>query len=136
MKIDVACVIDDDEFYVFGVKRMMQIVDFCKTVMVFENGEDALKYLSPIVRDSKALPDVILLDINMPIMNGWEFLDEFTKIETEESKKITIYLVSSSIATEDLEKAKKYESVSNYIVKPITADLLKSIMIEMEHSLG
>lgn len=136
MKIDVACIIDDDEFYVFGVKRMMQIVDFCKNVMVFENGEDALKYLAPIMKDSNALPDVILLDINMPIMNGWEFLDEFTKIKTEESKKVTIYMVSSSIMAEDLERAKKYESVTDYIVKPISADLLKGIMMEMESSIS
>ncbi len=102
--------------------------------MVFNNGKDALDSLSPLVVSGENVPDVILLDLNMPIMDGWQFLDEFIKIKT--NKKILIYIVSSSIDPADTEKAKKYESVSNFIVKPITVDNLKNILqqITEEHS--
>ena len=79
MKINLACIIDDDEIYVYGVKCIMNMVDFTKDLIVFENGEDALNYFKPIMDDPDAIPDVILLDINMPIMDGWQFLDEFRK---------------------------------------------------------
>jgi CheY-like chemotaxis protein len=100
-KIDIACIIDDDPIYVFGAKRMMELADFCNSY-------------------------IILLDINMPIMDGWQFLDEFVKIESH--KLITIYIVSSSIDPQDIKRAKKYQNISNYIVKPITIKKLKTIM--------
>jgi CheY-like chemotaxis protein len=133
-KIDIACIVDDDPIFVFGAKRVMELSNFCKSFMVFNNGKDALDSLSPLVVSGENVPDVILLDLNMPIMDGWQFLDEFIKIKT--NKKILIYIVSSSIDPADTEKAKKYESVSNFIVKPITVDNLKNILqqITEEHS--
>lgn len=133
-KIDIACIVDDDPIFVFGAKRIMELSNFCKSFMVFNNGKDALDSLSPLVVSGENVPDVILLDLNMPIMDGWQFLDEFIKIKT--NKKILIYIVSSSIDPADTEKAKKYQNVSNFIVKPITVDNLKTILqqITEEHS--
>lgn len=128
-KIDVACIIDDDPIFIFGAKRMMELSDFCNSFMIFKNGQEALNNLKPIMNSGQeAIPDVILLDINMPIMDGWEFLDEFIKIESH--KLITIYIVSSSIDPVDLNRAKRYENVTNYIIKPISLKTLKSIMVE------
>ena len=128
MKINLACIIDDDEIYVYGVKCIMNMVDFTKDLIVFENGEDALNYFKPIMDDPDAIPDVILLDINMPIMDGWEFLDEFIKIQKVIEKTVTIYMMSSSVNPVDLEKAKTYESISDYIVKPVSLESLTAIM--------
>ncbi|WP_339696051.1 response regulator [uncultured Roseivirga sp.] len=125
-KIDIACIIDDDPIFVFGAKRMMELADFCNGFMVFQDGRKALDGLSAIVASGNNLPELILLDLNMPVMDGWQFLDEFTKIKTD--KKITLYIVSSSIDNEDFNKAETYEVVSNYIVKPITMDTLKGIL--------
>ncbi len=125
-KIDIACIIDDDPIFVFGAKRMMELADFCNGFMVFQDGRKALDGLSAIVASGKNLPELILLDLNMPVMDGWQFLDEFTKIKTD--KRITLYIVSSSIDNEDFNKAETYEVVSNYIVKPITMDALKDIL--------
>nr|WP_321222116.1 response regulator [uncultured Psychroserpens sp.] len=86
----------------------------------------AINNLKPIMLAGENLPDIILLDINMPIMDGWQFLDEFVKIESH--KLITIYIVSSSIDPQDIKRAKKYQNISNYIVKPITIKKLKTIM--------
>lgn len=133
MKIDFSIVIDDDPVFSFGIQRMMKMLEFSKNIMSFENGEDAIKFLTPLMKDSTALPDVILLDVNMPIMNGWEFLDEFTKIKTQSRKKVIIYVVSSSVDSRDVEKAKQYHVVSDYVVKPITIDSLKDLKERIEN---
>lgn len=125
--IDVACIIDDDPIYVFAAKRMMELSDFCQSFMLFNNGKKALDGLVPMIDGREAIPELILLDINMPVMDGWQFLDEFIKIKTDQ--KITLYIVSSSIDTEDYKKAKTYEVVSDFIVKPITIKVLKEILI-------
>ena len=128
-KVDIACIIDDDPIFVFGTKRMMTLANFCNNFMVFQNGEEAINYLKPIIQTKNfALPDIILLDINMPIMDGWQFLDEFTSIPND--KKITIYIVSSSIDPQDVARAKEYDTISNYLVKPITSEKLQSILSE------
>ena len=127
-KIDVACIIDDDPIFIFGAKRMMELSNFCKSFMVFKNRQEAINQLKPIMLNGKDIPDIILLDINMPIMDGWEFLDEFIKIEAH--KSITIYIVSSSIDPVDLNRAKRYKNISNYIIKPISIETLKGILEE------
>ena len=127
-KIDVACIIDDDSIFVFSVKKMIEVNNLCKNLLVFSNGEEALKYFTPIITLSDALPDVILLDINMPVLDGWGFLDEFIKLKPKIKKQITIYMVSSSIHANDLQQAKSYSEVTDYIVKPVKLDDLKKIM--------
>ncbi|RZK78031.1 MAG: response regulator [Pedobacter sp.] len=120
--IDLACVIDDDKIYSFGIKKLMSITNFCKEVISFVNGKEALDYLVPLVDDPQALPDVILLDLNMPIIDGWQFLDEFVQYKL--AKEVTIYIVSSSIDVADYDKAASYSVISNFYVKPVrTADL-------------
>lgn len=126
--IDIACIIDDDSIYVFGLKKIIEMNNLCKNILVFKNGEEALKYLAPLVTTSEEFPDVILLDINMPVLDGWGFLDEFTKLKPKINKKVTLYMVSSSVNQEDIDKANKYEQVSDYIIKPINIDELKRIM--------
>jgi CheY-like chemotaxis protein len=129
-KIELAFIVDDDEIYVFGLKKMLSIHNICKNILIFSNGYEALKYIKPLLSSDTGLPDVILLDINMPIMDGWQFLDEFIKIKPSIQKKITIYMVSSSINPADINKAKSYEEVSDYFVKPIRLNDLSKILEE------
>jgi len=125
-KIDIACIVDDDPIFVYGAKRMMELADFCNGFLIFKNGHDALYKLKALINSGEDLPDLILLDLNMPIMDGWQFLDNFTKIKID--KKIIIYIVSSSIDPVDLEKSKQYSVVSNFVVKPISLDKVRDIM--------
>ncbi len=127
-KIDIACIIDDDPIFVFGTKKIMQYANFCSAFMIFHNGKEALTNLKSIISSGDQLPDIILLDLNMPIMDGWQFLDEFTKIKTE--KLITIYIITSSIDPADVERSKNYDNVENYLVKPITFDTLKKLLVK------
>jgi CheY-like chemotaxis protein len=129
-KIDIAFIVDDDQIYVFGLKKLLAINNLCKNILVFENGEKALNYITPIMSNGDELPDIILLDLNMPVMDGWEFLDEFTKIKPKLNKKIEIYMVSSSINPADMEKAKQYEELTDYLIKPISIDELSKVFNE------
>jgi CheY-like chemotaxis protein len=131
-KIETACIIDDDPIFVFAAKRMMHLANFCESFMIFHNGKKALESLEPLMRSGENLPEIILLDLNMPVMDGWQFLDQFVQIPTK--KKTTIYIVTSSVDPEDLNRAKSYEAVTNYLVKPINIDTLTEILKDFSKS--
>ena len=131
-KIDIACIIDDDPIFIYTAKRMMDLVNFCNNYLIFKNGSEAINFLRPIIEQNEKAPEIIFLDLNMPVMDGWQFLDEFITIPTK--KEIVIYIVSSSIDPQDYEKAKKYKNVSNYIVKPIEINHLEEILHELVES--
>ena len=124
-KIKLACIVDDDPIFVFGIKKMMKLTEFCENFLVFKNGQEALESLLAIIDKEKEIPQLILLDLNMPVMDGWEFLEEFTKVNPP--KEITIYILTSSIDPRDVKRAKKFSRVSNYVVKPITIEQLEEI---------
>jgi len=118
--IKTICIIDDDLIYQFAVKLNLNQLQLAETVLTFANGDFAKTYFSENRENPLALPDVILLDINMPIMDGWDFLDWFQEFKHELHKKIPIFMVSSSIDWRDIEKAKSYDEVLDYISKPLT----------------
>lgn len=128
-KLDIACIIDDDKIFTYVLTKQMKVVDFCENLLVFHNGLDAVKYLKPILESPEVLPDVILLDLNMPIMDGWQFLDEFVKFKV--TKKITVYIVSSSIDVADHAKAATYKAISNFYIKPISRENLEEMLAEI-----
>ncbi len=123
----ITCIIDDDEIYLFSVKKVIELNNLSDKVLEFKNGQEAIEFFSQNQQDEDALPDVIFLDINMPVMNGWEFIEEFKKIQPAMSKSITLFVVSSSVDKSDVEKAKSLDPVFDYLTKPITASQLKNI---------
>ena len=125
------CIIDDDHIFVYGVKRLINDVKLCDNLIVYENGVDALEDIQSMVQGGKKLPKVIFLDLNMPMMNGWEFLDEFLKIEHEDTHQTLVYIMSSSVNPEDLLRINDYSIIKNYILKPVTADDLENILSEV-----
>ena len=124
--------IDDDDIFVFLTKKAIESTSLVELIRVFGNGLDAINFLQENSDDVDSLPEIILLDLSMPIMDGWQFLDQFTKLAPKIDKKITIYICSSSISPSDVELAKKNSLVSDYVIKPITKekliDLLKNII--------
>ncbi|WP_106791824.1 response regulator [Aquimarina sp. Aq78] len=131
-KIGLACIIDDDNMYVNLVKRIVEAKNLCKNLMVFQNGKDALNYFEAILTNlnKKTIPEIIFLDLNMPVMDGWEFLDNFTKIKNKLGKTITLYIVSSSINPVDIERAKSINTVKDYLIKPVTIEDLETIFLK------
>lgn len=113
--------IDDDNIYQFTARKILESTGLAKQIQSFYNGREAIKYLQN--KDNckpENLPDVIFLDINMPVMNGWEFLEEYHTFCGGFPKPIIVYVVSSSIDSYDIKKSKEYKVVTDYIVKPIT----------------
>lgn len=127
-KINMSCIIDDDPIFVYGTKKVMKEVNFCDDVMVFHNGQDAINGLKELALANKELPSLIFLDLNMPIMDGWDFLDDFITIPNNNREKVHVYVISSSIDANDFIRARNYEVVNNYILKPITPDDLISVL--------
>jgi CheY-like chemotaxis protein len=81
---------------------------------------EAIDFLKKVKDYPAKLPDIIFLDLFMPIMDGWGFLNEFILLRPNLKKKITIYIVSSSIDPADLQRAKSFSDVTDFIIKPIT----------------
>lgn len=125
-KINTICIIDDDPIFRFGTKKMMETVQASLNFLVYKNGKDAFDNLLPNLKLNTNLPDVILLDLNMPIMDGWQFLDEFLKVP--DSEKIPIYIVSSSVDSRDIERAKTYKMVGQYIIKPFSISKVEELL--------
>lgn len=128
-KIEICCIIDDDPIFIYGTKRIMKEVDFSQEILVYNNGEEAIDGLTEISKLGEPMPEVIFLDLNMPIMNGWEFLEEFEKLPNHNKQKTIIYIISSSVDPRDLERVKNYKQVNNYILKPITPNDLETIIL-------
>ena len=120
-KIELACIIDDDKIYVNLVRKIIEIKKLSENLLIFKNGLEALDYFKLILSNliEEKLPEIIFLDLNMPVMDGWEFLDEFVKIKNNFDNKISLYVVSSSIDPRDLERAKSFNLVTGYLIKPI-----------------
>ena len=116
--------VDDDDVFVFLTTRMLEKYQLVDLIKIFDNGYDALVFIKENLDNIEALPDIILLDLSMPIMDGWQFLNEFVKINPKIGKKITIYICSSSISPDDLARAKAINAVSDFIIKPMTKEKL------------
>jgi CheY-like chemotaxis protein len=112
-------VIDDDTIYQIIVNKIIQKSEMFSTISSFKNGKEALDAVINSLNDNEILPDIILLDINMPVMDGWEFMEEMKLLKPSITKQIIVYVVSSSIAVEDKNKSKTYPDILGYLSKPV-----------------
>ncbi|OYX86442.1 MAG: response regulator [Flavobacteriales bacterium 32-34-25] len=134
MKNKITYLIDDDKLSIKLMSMLIAKNNFCEEIISFHNPKTALDELKNNAKDPSKLPDVILLDLNMPVLDGWQFLDEFILIEF--SKEIVVFIVSSSIDPSDLEMAKNYPIVKDYIIKPLTSEKLKQASLLIENEVG
>lgn len=127
--IKLACIIDDDNIYVKLIKRIISAKKLCDNLLVFKDGKQSIDYFEAILStlEEEKIPEIIFLDLNMPVMDGWEFIERFTKIKNKFGKKITLYIVSSSINPLDLKRAKALSDVEDYLIKPMKVSELESI---------
>ncbi|UTA70129.1 response regulator [Emticicia sp. 21SJ11W-3] len=128
MKINNVWIIDDDKILTYVLKRMLASINVFENIEIFQNGKEAFNQLTKALTERELLPDIILLDLNMPVMDGWQFLDEFERLDL--NKKITLYIVSSSIDTQDHEKAANYTVVSDFLVKPIGKKQIEQLVTD------
>ena len=124
----VICIVDDDYIVHFTIKKIIQATIGAEEIMIFEDGEHILEYLTKNQNKAKALPDIIFLDLNMPYMDGWEFMERYADLKPHLAKDINIYILSSSIAESDILAAKANPNVKGYIQKPITKSDIERIL--------
>jgi CheY-like chemotaxis protein len=130
-KINLA-VIDDDEMYVLALKKMIDKVQLTDQTVYFENGKVALNYFDQWIHQINLIPELILLDLNMPVTNGWQFIKEFKKLKIRIGKKITIYMISNTINEDEIQKAKQIEEITDFVCKPVTMNTLSKILKQMQ----
>lgn len=121
-------VIDDDPLFMLLLKKTIVKYELSDNVTDFTNGLDAIESLKPIINEPSLLPDIILVDIEMPMMDGWEFLEEFIPLLQKASKKISIYIATSSIAEPDQIKSTTFPLINGYLHKPIDEPILSKII--------
>ena len=125
------CIVDDDDIYQFTVMKTLKSLELVKNIIVFSDGEEAINFMLDNINKESELPDVIFLDINMPIMDGFQFMEEYVKLKPKVGKNIIIYMVSSSVDPIDIEKAKNISAISDYIIKPMKPGELKIRLEEL-----
>lgn len=116
--------IDDDDIQNLINSKIIELVDADVESNVFEGGESALNSLR---NNDEELPNVIFLDINMPRMSGWDFMEEYVKLDLN----IPVYIVTSSINKQDKEKSETYSDVKGFISKPLTKERVVEIFADI-----
>lgn len=125
--------IDDDEPTNFLSSMIVEEADCTEHIQIEDSGEGALNYLinsEEFAYSNKAYPwpDLIFLDINMPAMNGWEFLDKYKKLSKEPKTEIVVVMLTTSLFSEDILKAREMPEISDFETKPLTTEKLNRIL--------
>ena len=129
-KLDCIILVDDDEPTNVIHKIVIQETDCCEEIIVCEDGASALKTLQERYTSNLALPNLVFLDINMPGMNGWQFIDKYEELDPKLREEIIVVMLSTSENPDDLRKANELVTVSSFYNKPLTEELIFSILKE------
>jgi CheY-like chemotaxis protein len=120
-------VIDDDPIDHFLIKHVLRGNDYFDTTTYTNYGSLILDYIEENSDKPEKLPDVILLDLNMPMFTGWDFLERMQSISSDIKKNIKVYVLTSSVRIEDTEHAEQYPFVRSVISKPLTPNSMEQI---------
>jgi CheY-like chemotaxis protein len=119
--------VDDDNIFNFLNSTMLQNAGLASEIHTALNGKQAIDLLNNYFMGTSSFPDVILLDLNMPVMDGFEFLEAFKRINSPKKNEVTIIIVTSSQDPKDMLRAKDM-GITHYLTKPISEESLRSAL--------
>jgi CheY-like chemotaxis protein len=133
---DLILCVDDDSITLMLCKKVISKSSFSNEIITAQNGEEALSYFNMLKYDNissppKKSPNLIFLDLNMPVMGGWEFLDHFNSTNYSEFNDTKVIILSSTIDPQDIEKAKTYPIVIDFLSKPITPSMIEYLKTKL-----
>ena len=128
-KLNCILLVDDDESCNYYHQVMLKKMNCAEKVYLAYDGKEALDYIQSSLEDVFPMPDIIFLDINMPGVNGWEFMEAYEKLDEKIKQKIVVVMLTSSLNPDDMKKASKYKSIvgfkNKYLEKEVMADLIR-----------
>jgi CheY-like chemotaxis protein len=129
-KLNCILLIDDDEPTNFLTRLTLEEMDCANVINTVENGVEALAYLNKTMSGDPDYPrpDLIFLDINMPAMNGWEFLEQYARIDVLQKANVVIVMLTTSLNPDDRNKAEKNPDVTGFELKPLLSEKVKGII--------
>ncbi len=132
--LDCILLVDDDDATNFIHQMVIQRLNLDVKLQVVHNGKEALEYLTCTGKFTNEIPfpqpGIVFLDINMPIMNGWEFLEEYKKLSKEQKAKIVIAMLTTSVNPDDEKKAKNSNEILEFINKPLEEASLELLIMK------
>lgn len=123
-------IIDDDPMSSFYIKRLAELGELASIISIYDKARGAVDYLLHHKKSPEHLPDFILLDIYMPELDGWGFIEEFSKIKDQLIKDIKVCIISSSNHPRDMQRAESLPCITAYLQKPVTLEGLKQIVFQ------
>jgi CheY-like chemotaxis protein len=117
-------IVDDDPIHQQITEIMLHRLRISEAVSRFSDAQDALDHIREHMNDPEALPDLILLDLNMPVMDGWEFLEAFEALRSGLPRKVKVYVLTSSIDEKDKERVHRFAFVEGYLTKPLSKEII------------
>ncbi len=128
VRLNCILLIDDDEPTNYLNKKLIREAGCADYVVTKESGEEGLDYLVSCAEGAGTLPELIFLDINMPAMNGWEFLDEYRKLDESIQSEVLLVMLSTSLNPDDRKRAESMEEVAGFINKPFNMVTLDEVL--------
>lgn len=129
-KLENVLLVDDDEGTNFLNERIIRLSGYVNNIVKAHNGIQALEYLKLKINSKHPQPEFILLDINMPAMNGWEFMETYSQLDEAQKAQIIIVMLSTSLNPDDEKRAREIKEINDFRSKPLTMKMFTDLVEE------